>query len=61
MNGYTSKYLYYKSNKNSIITIPRPIIEANNLNWDHKDEIGIIIKEINGQKGLFLWKRENTK
>ncbi len=61
MDGYTSKYLYYESNKNSIITIPRPIIEANNLNWNHKDKIGIIVKTINGQKGLFLWKREKKE
>ena len=58
MNGYTSKYLYYESNKNSIITIPRPIIEANNLNWGHKEDIGIIVKTIDGKQGLFLWKRE---
>ena len=58
MDVYTSKYLYYKSNKNSLITIPRPIIEANNLNWEHKDDIGIIVETRNGQKGLFLFKRE---
>ena len=39
----------------------RPIIEANNLNWEHKDEIGIIVEARNGQKGLFLWKREEEK
>lgn len=61
MNGYTSKYLFYKSNKNSIITLPRPIIEANNLDWNHKDNIGIIVKTIDGQEGLFLFKREDDK
>lgn len=59
MNGYNSKYLYYESNKNSLITIPRPIIEANNLNWNHKDDIKIIIKNIDGQVGLFLFKKED--
>ena len=61
MNGYTSKYLYYKSNKNSIITIPRPIIEANNLNWEPGDNIGIIVETMNGNKGLFLFKKEKEK
>lgn len=61
MNGYTSKYLYYESNKNSIITIPRPIIEANNLDWEPGDDIGIIVETMNGQKGMFLWKREEEK
>ena len=45
MNGYTSKYLYYKSNKNSLITIPRPIIEANNLNWKHTTSFGKNVKK----------------
>ncbi len=61
MDGYISKYLYYKSNKNSIITIPRAIIDAGSLNWNHKDEIKIIIKTIDGQTGLFLWKREKKE
>jgi len=60
MNGHIVNYLYYEESKRSIITIPRAIIEAGNLNWEHKNDIGIIIKEINGKKGLFLWKREDT-
>ena len=28
------------------------------LNWGHKNDIGIIIKTIDGKQGLFLWKRE---
>lgn len=61
MNGYISKYLFYESNKNSLITIPRPIIEANNLDWNHKDEIRIVVKTIDGKQGLFLFKRENEE
>lgn len=41
-----------------MVTIPRAIIEAGNLNWDHKDDVNIIIKEMNGQKGLFIFKKE---
>ena len=58
MNGYTVNYLYYEESKRSIITIPRAIIEANNLDWGHKDDIGIVVKTIDGKKGLFLSKRE---
>jgi len=58
MNGHTVNYLYYEESKRSIITIPRAIIEGGNLNWEHKDNIGIIIKTIDGQEGLFLFKRE---
>jgi len=54
--GYTSKYLHYKANNQSQITIPRPIIEGINLNWHHKDIVNIEIKVIDGQKGLFLFK-----
>ena len=61
MNGYPVKYLYYKSNKKSIVTIPRAILEAANLNWSHKEEINLVIKTIDGQKGLFLYKKEGEK
>ncbi len=61
MNGYPVKYLYYESNKKSILTIPRAILEAANLNWNHKDEINLVIKTINGQKGLFLYKKEGEE
>jgi hypothetical protein len=56
MNGHKTKYLYYKESGRSILTIPRAILEAINLNWTHKDNIKIIFKEIDGQKGLFLFK-----
>jgi len=57
MDGYTSKYLYYESNKQSIITIPVGI--AKSLNWDHKDDINIIFDTKDGQKGIFLFKKED--
>lgn len=61
MNGYKSKYLYYKTNKQSIVTIPKAILDANNLNWNHKEDINIIYKDLDGQKGLFLFKQEEKK
>ena len=60
MNGHPVKYLFYKSNKKSIVTIPRAILEASNLNWGHKEEIKLVVKTIDGQKGIFLYK-SNTK
>ena len=56
MDGETVKYLYYESNKRSIITIP--VVLARSLNWSHKDDINILFKEIDGQSGLFLFKKE---
>ena len=54
--GHPSIYRYYESNKQSLITIPRSIIEAANLKWNHKDDISILFKEFENQKGLFLFK-----
>ncbi len=59
MNGETVKYLYYDSSKRSILTIP--VTFARGLNWEHKDEINIIFEAKNGQKGLFLFKKEKDQ
>ncbi|MFX1502479.1 MAG: hypothetical protein ACFFDH_16075 [Promethearchaeota archaeon] len=56
MNGYEVIYLYYKQTGKSEITIPRAIIEANNLDWYHKDNIFLLGKEYQEKKGLFLSK-----
>jgi hypothetical protein len=61
MNGHKTKYLYYEDTGRSIVTIPRAILDALNLNWDHKNEIKIVFKEIEGQKGLFLFKPQPNK
>ena len=61
MNGYPVKYLFYESNKKSILTIPRAILEAANLDWSHKDEINLVLKTFDGQDGLFLYKRKEKK
>lgn len=72
--GYASRYLYYKSTKKSTITIPRTIIEAAKLNWKPKDDIYMILENIEATianrkntnkypdrllvRGLFLFKKE---
>lgn len=61
LNGHPTKYLFYESNKKSIVTVPRAIIDAANLNWNHQDQINIIVKTINGQQGLFLFKKSSKK
>jgi hypothetical protein len=58
MNGHPVKYLYYESNKKSNVTIPRAVLEASNLHWEHKDEINLVVKTIDGQKGIFLYKKD---
>ncbi len=58
MNGYKAKYLYYEANKQSMVTIPKAILDANNLNWKSKDDVYILYKEIEGQSGLFLFKKK---
>ena len=37
------KYLFYENTGKSTVTIPRAVIEANNLNWNHKDDVSLII------------------
>ena len=61
VNGHPTKYLFYESNKKSIVTVPRAIIDAANLNWNHQDQINIIVKTIDGQQGLFLFKKSSKK
>jgi len=59
MNGESVKYQYYESNKRSFITIP--VTLARSLNWNDKDNIGIVIKNIDDKQGLFLFKKEEKK
>ena len=59
MNGKITKYYYYDSNKQSIITIP--ISMAKGLNWSHQDKINVLFKTIDGESGLFLFKKEEKE
>ncbi|MFX0132069.1 MAG: hypothetical protein ACFFDN_00355 [Candidatus Hodarchaeota archaeon] len=57
MSGKKTKYYFYEDRGSGSITIP--ISMAKGLNWNHKDEINILIKTIDGYTGLFLFKKEN--
>ncbi len=56
MNGNYTKYYYYENSGSGRINIPIAI--ARDLGFTHKDTIKLVIKEIDGKKGLFLWKKE---
>ena len=43
-----------------MVTIPRAILEANNLNWSHGEEINLLVKTIDGQQGIFLFKKKGS-
>lgn len=55
MNGEITKYYKYEGTSGRV-NIPPTI--ANTLNWGHKDEIRMIFKTIDGQEGLFLFKKK---
>jgi len=56
MNGKSTRYYKYESSGSGSVTIP--IALADGLNWSHKDEIIIQIKTIDGNTGLFFFKKE---
>lgn len=58
MNGEITKYHRYEGSSGKI-TIPLSL--AKSLNWEHKDEINIVIKTLEGQTGLFLFKKGEPK
>jgi len=55
-DGQDTKYYYYENSGQSMIRIP--ISVARTLSWNHKDDINITIKTIDGKIGLFLSKKE---
>jgi len=54
MDGETTKYYFYKERGSGNLTIPVRIAKA--LDWNHKDDITLLIKSIDGKVGLFLTK-----
>jgi hypothetical protein len=52
MDGVTTKYYFYKSRGSGSVTIPVKIAEA--LNWEHKQDISLTLKTIDGEIGIFL-------
>ena len=59
--GHSTTYLYYESSGKSEVTIPRVVLDANNLNWRNKDYIFLLIKEIEQIRGIFLYKKEENE
>lgn len=55
MNGKIVIYHKYEGTSGKI-SIPTSIAES--LIWEHKDDIVMTIEIVNGQKGLFLFKKE---
>jgi hypothetical protein len=56
MNGNFTKYYHYEGSGSGRINIPTAI--ARDLGLTHKDEVKLVIKTINGVKGLFISKIE---
>lgn len=54
MNGNKAKYYHYNGSGSGRINIP--IALARDLGFEHKDDLIISIKNMNGIKGLFLFK-----
>jgi len=57
MPGEKTKFHIYATKCD--VTIPKPIARA--LGWEHKDEINLEIKTIDGSVGLFLYKEKKEK
>ncbi|MHA1488541.1 MAG: hypothetical protein ACTSRI_02665 [Promethearchaeota archaeon] len=57
MNGEITRYYKYEKSGSGRITIPIALAKA--LNWEHLNDINIIIKSIDGKTGLFLFKKED--
>ncbi len=56
MEGQKTKYYFYEERGSGSVTIP--VSMAKGLNWKHKDELTIIFDVKDGNKGLFLFKKE---
>ena len=55
MNGEETKYYEYKATSGRI-NIPKSV--AKMLNWTHLNDINIVVKTIDDQIGLFLFKKK---
>ncbi len=56
VNGETTKYYKYESSGSGRVTIPLSLAKA--LNWEHDDELNVIVEVFNEQKGLFFFKKD---
>ena len=51
------KYLFYENTGKSQVTIPRIVLESSELDWNNGDELKLVVKTIDGKKGVFLYKK----
>ena len=58
IDGHLTKYLYYEKTGKSQITIPRKFLDTEKFDWKHDDDLYLIEREIDGQKGIFIFKKE---
>ena len=60
MDGETTKYTKYEGTSVKVV-ISSSIAKA--LGWEHKDEVKVVFKIVEGKEGLFLYKEklENKK
>ncbi len=56
MNGKTTKYRKYEGSGSGRINIPIALAES--LNWENRDDIGILSHTYKGIEGLFLYKKD---
>lgn len=56
MNGENTKYYKYKNTSGKLNISPSV---ANILNWKHNDKINYVVKTVEGQIGLFFFKKED--
>ena len=56
VNGETTKYYKYEKSGSGRLTVPLSLAKA--LNWEHDDELNVIVEVFNGQKGLFFFKKD---
>ena len=58
VDGETTKYTRYEGTSGKVV-ISKSIAKA--LGWEHKDEIKVVFKTVEGNEGLFLFKKKENK
>ena len=59
MDGHLTKYLFYEKTGKSQITIPRKFMEVEKIDWEPNDDLYLVVKIIEGRKGIFVFKKED--
>jgi len=53
------RYLHYEKTGKSQITIPRKFLEIEKIDWNHNDDLYLVVREINGKKVVCIIKKED--